>query len=80
MYLYSISIDLYKGEAPQTGDINIFVSTVVLELSFKIILAVVQFIRVQIFNPLSTNLLFWTYQVNIPHIFGFGPQTETLQS
>ena len=68
-----------QGEPPQTGNLYIFGSTVIFELPFKIILAVVQFIRAQFFTPLFTNLLFWAHWDNIPHIFGFGPQTETLQ-
>ena len=72
LYLYSVSTDLYERESPRTGNLFIFVSVVLFELSFKLILAVVQFISAQFFNPLSTNLLSWAHWVNISHILGLG--------
>ena len=68
-----------QGEPPQTRNLYIFRSTVIFRLPFKIILTIVQFIKAWFFTLVSTNLLFWAHWVNIPHIFGFGPQIETLQ-
>ena len=45
-------------------------SVVLFELSLKLILIVVQLIRAQFFNPLSSNLLSWAHWVNTPHTLG----------
>ena len=66
------STDLHEQEPPQTKSLCILVSAVLFKSSFKSTLTVVQFIRAQFFNPLSTNLLFWAYWINLPHIFGLG--------
>ena len=39
----------------------IFVSAILFKLLFKFILAIVQFIKAQFFNPISTNLLSRAY-------------------
>ena len=67
-----------EGEPPRTGSLYIFGSTVIFNLPFKIILAIVQFIKAQFFTPFFTNLLFWAHWANIPYIFRFELQIETL--
>ena len=42
-------------------------------------LAVVEFIRAQFFNPLSTNLLYWVHWAKIPHILGLVTKNVSLQ-
>ena len=51
-------LDLYKHLPPRTRS--------------SFILAVIQFTKVQFFDPLSTNLLYWAHWTKIPYILGLG--------